>query len=626
MPKRPRAHQLEDESKVAFRAALDPAWVVREKSHDYGVDLEVEVFDRDGTATGLIFNVQIKATDKSKIRTSVSVESAHLKYLNSLTLPTLLVRYNSIDKRSLYQWNFCLKPNEEQLENTSIKIEFNESQVVTPENCEEIKDTLYQLNCWRGATTHSRVHLESIASSIDPDFQFEVAKVVSLLVSELPNVFSPVRNQHVLRIQIIETDSWVSISAGQLASYSFERGHLASHSVRELISYAVLAIFGMLSYEYQAVELAKLLIDEKIKIAAKGIILHAIYGLSSNLDVAVQMALLCDLHKSVDETSSEFHTWLLASSTSVSKVRPMMQFLNAKLEVAIEAGDAQRQAMTLYNIANQLSNLGAKRGAVRCFNAARKAMPEYLARDYFLRELGGALFMSKRFGCAARIYRAALVASENAKVRFGLADALLFSGDIEGSLDEFLELLDKQIPYGHAETRLKIMICRHLLEMHQALDVKTKSSAALYRLKEIELKVSEYPVEVWESILKIDALSEIANFNWALLKDREGKPESALPAFLISAFKQPNDLRAWASAVIIALKTFDDGLISDVVSTASRIGGDEVHAEARSIVKASGLGPDFLRQFDSLFASLRRTDLGQSDLTVRDGFSGNEIV
>ena len=38
-------------------------WVVRAMPGDYGVDLEVEVFDKD-QATGLTFKVQLKASDR----------------------------------------------------------------------------------------------------------------------------------------------------------------------------------------------------------------------------------------------------------------------------------------------------------------------------------------------------------------------------------------------------------------------------------------------------------------------------------------------------------------------------------------------------------------------------------
>ncbi|WP_218822679.1 DUF4365 domain-containing protein [Octadecabacter ascidiaceicola] len=42
---------------------LPDAWALRRKDKDYGVDLEIEFFDDEGKSTGLMFFVQLKATD-----------------------------------------------------------------------------------------------------------------------------------------------------------------------------------------------------------------------------------------------------------------------------------------------------------------------------------------------------------------------------------------------------------------------------------------------------------------------------------------------------------------------------------------------------------------------------------
>lgn len=52
MPTRPRSHTLEDESRRAFAALLPSEWVVRSLPSDYGIDEQVEVFDKEGQATG----------------------------------------------------------------------------------------------------------------------------------------------------------------------------------------------------------------------------------------------------------------------------------------------------------------------------------------------------------------------------------------------------------------------------------------------------------------------------------------------------------------------------------------------------------------------------------------------
>ncbi|GAA2022841.1 hypothetical protein GCM10009779_03390 [Polymorphospora rubra] len=51
MPQRPRSHELETESRRAFEALLPSSWVVRRVEDDYGIDLEVEIFE-EGSATG----------------------------------------------------------------------------------------------------------------------------------------------------------------------------------------------------------------------------------------------------------------------------------------------------------------------------------------------------------------------------------------------------------------------------------------------------------------------------------------------------------------------------------------------------------------------------------------------
>ncbi|RUX98437.1 DUF4365 domain-containing protein, partial [Mesorhizobium sp. M7A.F.Ca.CA.004.04.1.1] len=97
MPKRSRSHQLEAESIRRYEQALPSRWVCRRKDEDYGVDLEVEVFDDRDEATGLIFLVQLKATDDPTEALSVAMKMDRLLYLGSLDCPSIVVRYCSVD-------------------------------------------------------------------------------------------------------------------------------------------------------------------------------------------------------------------------------------------------------------------------------------------------------------------------------------------------------------------------------------------------------------------------------------------------------------------------------------------------------------------------------------------------
>jgi hypothetical protein len=107
MPKRPRSHQIEQNSRIAFEAVLPDHFIYRRKEDDYGLDGEVEVFDAvTDEATGALFYVQLKATDKTRLKTALSarIEPTTANYYRSLPLPTLMVRYLTVSNRLFVRW------------------------------------------------------------------------------------------------------------------------------------------------------------------------------------------------------------------------------------------------------------------------------------------------------------------------------------------------------------------------------------------------------------------------------------------------------------------------------------------------------------------------------------------
>ncbi|MCD6326537.1 DUF4365 domain-containing protein [bacterium] len=91
---------------MLFWNMLPKAWVFREVAKDYGIDVEVEVFDENGNATGLVFLAQIKGTSKS----SASGRRARLKidrirHYNSLELPVLVVRSSENEGEVYVRWS-----------------------------------------------------------------------------------------------------------------------------------------------------------------------------------------------------------------------------------------------------------------------------------------------------------------------------------------------------------------------------------------------------------------------------------------------------------------------------------------------------------------------------------------
>src|SRR6266508_1921968 len=112
MPQRPRSHELEDASRIAFRAARPAKWLVRDVHQDYGVDLEVEVFDEGGSATGEMFLAQAKGTDQPDLTRALRVKLKvdHLAYYASLDLPVLLVLLHAPTGDLYAKWVHAFDP------------------------------------------------------------------------------------------------------------------------------------------------------------------------------------------------------------------------------------------------------------------------------------------------------------------------------------------------------------------------------------------------------------------------------------------------------------------------------------------------------------------------------------
>ena len=97
---------LEDQSRIKFAAALPEEWVVRDIPKDFGVDSEVEIFE-DEAATGLLFKVQLKATETlAGKNAAVSVKLDHVRYWNSLDNLILGCLYVADEDKLYGKW--CL--------------------------------------------------------------------------------------------------------------------------------------------------------------------------------------------------------------------------------------------------------------------------------------------------------------------------------------------------------------------------------------------------------------------------------------------------------------------------------------------------------------------------------------
>ena len=107
--KRPEQHNIETTSRRLLEHALPADWVVRWQGDDYGIDGEIEVFEK-GASTGVILKVQIKGTKsplyaRDKKAILVRLPMANARYLcRELRIPTVVVLVDVSRKRI---WWYC---------------------------------------------------------------------------------------------------------------------------------------------------------------------------------------------------------------------------------------------------------------------------------------------------------------------------------------------------------------------------------------------------------------------------------------------------------------------------------------------------------------------------------------
>ena len=150
MPKRPRQHQLEDESRVALRARLPSQWVFRDVVPDYGIDGEVEIFDDNGQSTGQKFLVQLKANDGLGVRAQTcTISHDARRYYASLGDPVLIVLFSARSNELYAKWSFTLDPYYGRKGRKTLTFHFNAAERWTDETSRCLRNDVAAFHCMK---------------------------------------------------------------------------------------------------------------------------------------------------------------------------------------------------------------------------------------------------------------------------------------------------------------------------------------------------------------------------------------------------------------------------------------------------------------------------------------------
>lgn len=617
MPTRARSHILEEQSVRRFGEALPSGWVYRGKAPDYGVDGEVEIFNADGSSTGLSFNVQLRATDDAARADRVRLEVDELDYYRSLDVPTTVVRYGSPDGSLFWQWASNIASRVEIAEGQqTVTYRFDEGERWTEVTPAAIRRTLDVRRCLANFPPSMPVPLRVNLAAIPAADRYPVDRAIARAIADsrgaLARAVGPAAD--VEAFARLGPD-FLAVGIDTLTGVTFDLQAPTTDDYLASIIYALVRLFRRQRLLRQAEALALLLAMRGLAHHNQGLALDACIALARDLPALVRLAIVNGFHEQGPMHPLISLTIAKAPQDDESRRTAMDAFFNASLASAREVAPTSEAAVH-YTIGNFYLRQRDLARAAYHYNRARHLRPAYLQAGYFLGELAGVLYLAGRYTLAQRFYREAVrLNPDDPDLVFLLGDALLLSGEVSEARVCFgaaLELCGA--PHLLREAELKVMACDHLIANAGADTVPRRRTEASPTLRADGRDSAE---DLEHLLHNIDAFHPLARFNLGITRAHEGDFVVALHHFLLCAFIQPQDIAAWANAAKCSIDLGDKAQLLRIMSTAIRRMGADAYDHLRADLAAQGLWPESLALLDEVAMEL----LEESERPGGDGFT-----
>lgn len=568
MPIRPRPHQLEEISRRRFRESIPPTWVVREKSDDYGIDVEVEIFEGN-KATGLIFYVQLKATDDSGKKQKISMKTSTLDYFRNLDVKTIIARYCSSDDTIFWRWSDHIP--ETQDEKKSLTLHFKDDDQWDSDSPEQIKNSLIH---WRRVKNHPVNAPVSISLDLDDLAASKRQPFIAMcrqIVSE-SNALTLSQISENVTITLKASDGTLRLSIGNIASMEIDNPIGASTAdTQNTLRYMLATALCRAGLAIQADQMARKCLVLGMPHRSEELAGWATRALTSSATQSAALAILNGL-----ENDSGFSAILVQHHLRSAIFDPedakaaTLAFLKATLKSAQENGRASSIGAAYYSLGNHFSNAHEWLPALSSFNKARKARPAYISSDYFLGEVAGVLFGAARFALSATIYNQAILIKPTPRLWMYLGDSQFFGGHLLLARSSFDNAIVENEPATEAEALLKLLVVDWFIDRSDAVVVRKQS----------EVQFTNYEdFEETEAILLTDPLNPTANWNAAIHLSRNGNQVDALYRFLLCAFMRSGDEEAWTNSLLCAMNVANPEMFQAVLKCALALGGPDIANE-----------------------------------------------
>jgi tetratricopeptide (TPR) repeat protein len=582
MPKRPKQHQVEDLSITAFKNLLPREWVFREKDRDYGIDGEVEIFTSSGEATGLIFYVQLKATDSLDLtgqrRVQLKIET--INYFRELPLSILIVRYAEQSKDTYIKWSFeidlfGIKDNAK-----TFSFAMNEGNLWIDNTPSLVYETVNNIRNIENCSSLFPLKLK-LNFSFNSILEYTPYEIKSYIRDYIENSGS----SHIVNIVNSEKDTICIIEADNDKLLSSIIGFQGT-VLDDYLQLEYLSIDDFIATIFVAISMSLFKIG---KDANAKTILNELVMRNDEIPLILQHPeisfFIIENYLNLHEEEKAFTLWeklskyfnddedeylLLALYPKYKKFT--IRVLKEKIIQYKESNDLKSAGIYSYNLANKLHNDSLHREAVKYYNQSLKCFPHYCKEDYVFKELAGSLFELRRYKLSTKLYKFGLELNYDKNTSILYADALMFTGDYHVSLEKMIKYGEK---YENIEGEwiLKIFILEFIVNVLKIKKQKRNYLKSMQYLDSYdENNISE---EILLEAIKLDTLSPLAWYNLAQFYSKEKKYEKALFGFLITSLVNGYDPEAWYNSVVYLIYTENIELLESVIRTGYRKTGEE---------------------------------------------------
>jgi tetratricopeptide (TPR) repeat protein len=601
MPKRPKQHQLEDISRNEFSRILPREWVFRDKDKDYGIDAEVEIFDADGNATGLVFWVQLKATEEKNIdkakKISLSLDS--LSYFKSLELPVMVVRYVSKTNSLYYRWSHEIDPYPIKHNQQSKVIVFDEK--LTCGNTHQITSYIKKIN-----KIKKRNFYLPIKASIETKSQLVTGLEKWLFESNLRtelNKFKDIvcvdKNENDSLVQLIISGNELKVSMSGLAGCVIHNIDKVTCNIeKELAKSSMIGISLALAKLGSPELAAKIILKPEVANFLYSNEKFAVHLLPSILKTTYFEAIVEQLIDNLDDQKSNIiETIALSSSiglrTESSNEKIIEKLLVKSLEKYKNNGWEGLYGSAHYNLANFYRSVSQFKNSLKHYFLAQRYEPNYLGRDYFHRELAGVLFELRRYKLSANSYKKALEIGDEIFDKALCADALMYSGQYREALElltDYTEHSCEVSPTWH----LKLTFLDSLIE-NTGIEKQIRKSKKAARHIGVD-KSGEVSLKNLEETLELDYLYGLAWYNLGGYFFQSQEIVSAQLCYMSCAVLQPWDIEAWVNAIKLGFSNETPiGLLPLMIAVGYRHGGEKFLQQIYRLVE--GAPPEYRDAF-----------------------------